>query len=369
LFGLYETLKNNNNRPPRIVVVEGYMDVISVRQAGCSYAVASLGTATTQEQITEMFRHTDKVVFCYDGDSAGRHAAWHALETVTPIMQEDKEIRFAFLPVEHDPDSLVRECGLKAFEEYLDKALSYPEFLILHKAESFNLKDPNELSVFVNETVKLATKIPVASMRNVVLKLLAAPSGFSESQLYDMLKDCMEKEITGGKENPLGEVSDNSGDEQQNLLKTPMRRLMAFIIQQPTVVATVYQDFDVDEFLSLCRRQDIRGLDFLEYILGLIEDNRSIMPSDIIELTRDTPNERIVRQLINAPLKTTIDKGVELTFVQKIDYFAELMSDVLTEPLKQRAQYLKMRISQGDRSALEEYTMMQTKILAREHNS
>ena len=374
LFGLYEVLKANNNRPPRIVVVEGYMDVISVRQAGCSYAVASLGTATTPEQIKEMFRYTDKVVCCYDGDSAGRHAAWHALETVTPILQDGKEIRFAFLPVEHDPDSLVREQGLGAFVKFLDEAMSYPEFLIVHKSQSYDLKDPNALSTFISDTIRFIRTIPLGSLQSVALKLLSKPSGISENQLYDMLKQTpAEKTREYGVQTVAEQDRENSKPESaRDFFKTPMRKLMAFIIQQPTVVSNVQREFALDEFVLLCRRLGVKGADELSGLLKIIASTPDITPAKFIEETRQTPYEKVVRVLISAPLNLTFESGGEIReipYMDRIEYFADILCEVITKPLKERANVLRIEMSQGKMDALSEYTQIQKEILSKDLKS
>ena len=360
LFGLYEALEANNNKPSRLVVVEGYMDVISLRQAGCSYAVASLGTATTPEQIESMFRYTSKIIFCYDGDNAGRHAAWHALEIITPLLREGKEISFAFLPPEHDPDSLVREKGLKAFEDYLDKAMSYPEFLILHSTQSFNLKDPNELYNFISESIRYIKRIPIPALQSVSLKLLSGPSGIAETQLYDMLKAQPEEKDTRKTDNSYSKsTSESSNTAEDNLLKTPMRRIMAFIIQQPIVVSTVFNDFALDTFVQLCKRLEVRGSSHLEGLLNLIVENPEITPANFIELTRGTEYEKTVRNLMDAPLNLIGADGNEISFKDRIDYFSTLVADVLIKPLKERAEALKYQIQQGNTGALEEHIAIQ----------
>ena len=370
LFGLYETLKANNNRPPKIVVCEGYMDVISVRQAGCSYAVASLGTATTPEQINEMFRYTDEVICCYDGDSAGRHAAWHALETVTPILQENKVIRFAFLPPEHDPDSFVREKGLSAFNEFLTKAMSYPEFLIVHKSQSYDLKDPNSLSNFISDTIKLIKAIPLVSLQSVALKLLSKPSGISENQLYDMLKDqrVETKPIYKSqfeKEFDQEVVTEHPGND---IFKTPMRKLMAFIVQQPIVVSRCFHEFKLKEFVSLVERLNIKGVAQLKWLLSLIEQKPDITPAIFKEIARDTEYEKIVLKLQDAPLNLVFNTGTsiqELSLVDRIDVFAQIIGEVLTKPYKDKATILKLSMMKGSKSAARDYETIQKEILQR----
>ena len=118
LYGLYEARQAIKDAG-RILVVEGYMDVVALAQFGVGHAVAALGTATTAEHIKILFRQTDSVYFCFDGDGAGRKAAWRAMENALPQLKDDKSLNFLFLPENHDPDSFVRAFGRKRFEEAL----------------------------------------------------------------------------------------------------------------------------------------------------------------------------------------------------------------------------------------------------------
>ena len=364
LFGLYETLKDNNNRPERIVVVEGYMDVISVRQYGCTYAVASLGTATTEDQIKMMFRYTDKIIFCYDGDEAGQKAAWHALNVATPILPEGKDLRFAFLPLEHDPDSLVRASGLKGFTDYLDKAMTYAEFLIVHNSKKYDLSDPGALSLFITDTLKLIDKIPLAPMKSVALKLLSGPSGISENQLYDMLKevksDSPKSNYKSDFEKHNAPVSEQKASAE--LLNTPMRRLMAFIVQQPIVVSNMYEEFALDRFLDMVRALNLKGCEYLEALLNIIKAQPSITAASFIEETRGTNLEKTVFLLQSSQLYTTFEQGDDLSYEHRIAYFSTLISEVLTGALEDKAKALKIRMQQGDMRALSEFTSLQSRL-------
>lgn len=120
LYGLYEA-RSAIKEAGCVLVVEGYMDVVALAQHNIAYAVAALGTATTSEHIRTLFRQTDAIYFCFDGDDAGRKAAWRALDNALPYLQDNKSIHFLFLPKEHDPDSFVRTYGAEKFEEMLKK--------------------------------------------------------------------------------------------------------------------------------------------------------------------------------------------------------------------------------------------------------
>jgi DNA primase len=129
LYGLYEA-KQARNDFKRLMIVEGYMDVVRLHQAGVTYAVATLGTATTQEHLNKIFRSTSEVVFCFDGDRAGRQAAWRALENALPLARDGRELKFMFLPEGHDPDTLVAAEGAEAFESRIKSSLPLSDYLI-----------------------------------------------------------------------------------------------------------------------------------------------------------------------------------------------------------------------------------------------
>jgi DNA primase len=129
LYGLYEARQARGDFK-RLVVVEGYMDVVRLHQAGITYAVATLGTATTQEHLNKIFRMTSEVVFCFDGDRAGRQAAWRALENALPLARDGRELKFMFLPEGHDPDTLVAQEGPEGFENRMKEALPLSEYLV-----------------------------------------------------------------------------------------------------------------------------------------------------------------------------------------------------------------------------------------------
>jgi DNA primase len=124
--------RRKQGRLDRILVTEGYTDVVALAQFGVNNAVATLGTATTTEQAELLFRAATEVVFCFDGDNAGRKAAWRALENSLPLLREGRQARFLFLPEGEDPDSLVRGAGVETFRELVEGAQPLSEFFFDH---------------------------------------------------------------------------------------------------------------------------------------------------------------------------------------------------------------------------------------------
>lgn len=186
LYGLYEA-RQANRELPRLLVVEGYMDVVALAQYGIRYAVASLGTAVTAEHLEQLFRATDEVVFCFDGDRAGRDAAWRGLEIALPSMRDGRSLRFMFMPEGEDPDTLVRQIGTEAFEQQLTRAQSLDEFLIEQFKQQGDFKRLDGQARLVEKSRPLLGKLPEGVYRHNLLGRLAPLANIAPDRLAQML--------------------------------------------------------------------------------------------------------------------------------------------------------------------------------------
>jgi DNA primase len=173
LYGLYEARQARADFK-RLMIVEGYMDVVRLHQAGITYAVATLGTATTQEHLNKIFRLTSEVVFCFDGDRAGRQAAWRALENSLALARDGRELRFMFLPEGHDPDTLIAEEGSEAFENRLTTALPLSEYLIQHLVTEVDLNHDEGRAKLKALAAPLFARMPEGIYREMLAERLAA---------------------------------------------------------------------------------------------------------------------------------------------------------------------------------------------------
>jgi DNA primase len=185
LYGLYETRRARTNLT-RLLIVEGYMDVVRLHQAGVDYAVATLGTATTAEHFRRLFRLVPAVVFAFDGDRAGRAAAWRALQQALPEAREGREIRFLFLPDGHDPDSLVGEEGREAFEARLSGALPLSEYLVRELSLHSDLTHADGRAAFAEAARPLFLKVPQGVYRELLLERLAEVIGLGPQRLAEL---------------------------------------------------------------------------------------------------------------------------------------------------------------------------------------
>lgn len=186
LYGLYEASQKGKNLD-RLLVVEGYMDVLALAQFGIDNAVATLGTATTVEHLEKIFRYTSEVVFCFDGDEAGRKAAQRAMETALPAMTDGRSAKFLFMPEGEDPDTLVREIGPEAFRRQLAEAKPLSAFLFEHAGRGLDLSLPDDLASFSQRAAPLMNQLPEGVFRQLLLDRLATKTGLAPDTLRQFL--------------------------------------------------------------------------------------------------------------------------------------------------------------------------------------
>ncbi|NWC66908.1 DNA primase [Pseudomonas sp. P7758] len=179
LYGLFEARKNNRNLD-EIIVVEGYMDVIALAQQGLRNAVATLGTATSEEHLKRLFRVVPNVLFCFDGDQAGRNAAWRALESTLSSLQDGRRARFLFLPEGEDPDTLVRSEGTDAFRARINQhAQPLADYFFQQLTEESDPRSLEGKAHMVTLAAPLIDKVPGANLRTLMRQRLLEITGLS----------------------------------------------------------------------------------------------------------------------------------------------------------------------------------------------
>jgi DNA primase len=185
LYGLFEARQAIRERG-HVLVVEGYMDVVALAQSGFANAVATLGTACTAEHVQKLFRHTDHVVFSFDGDAAGRRAAARALEATLPHASDLRTARFLFLPPEHDPDSYVRELGAAAFEKALAEAVPLSRQLIEQAASDCDLATAEGRARMLAQAKPLWLALPDGALKRQLLPDLALKARLEAADLAEL---------------------------------------------------------------------------------------------------------------------------------------------------------------------------------------
>ncbi|NND68367.1 MAG: DNA primase [Halioglobus sp.] len=185
LYGLYEA-RQANRQLDRIVVVEGYMDVIALAQHGITYATATLGTATSQAHLERVYRLCPEVVFCFDGDEAGRKAALRALEAALPCMEDGRQARFLFLPEGLDPDDAVRAQGRDYFEALLDQAVPLETFLFDTVGENLDLSSLEGRARMSKQALPYIRQLPEGVFRQLMFQALADRTGLELASLMQL---------------------------------------------------------------------------------------------------------------------------------------------------------------------------------------
>ncbi len=281
LYGLYEC-KQALRKIDRILVVEGYMDVVALAQHGINYAVASLGTATTTEQIQKTFRTTHEIIFCYDGDTAGKKAAWRALENTLSVIRDGMVAKFLFLPEKEDPDTMVRKEGKDAFEQRIKNSTTLSEFLFEHlKAES-DLSTKEGKAQLANKANKLIQKMHNSLFKDLLIEELSSLVGLSQQHLEAKISSNTDKNKP-----PPNKVKPLRG---QQILINKTRIAIALLIQNP-VLASQYKI--PDNFQQAFKK----GLPLLHTLQQTIESNTEISSAALLERFRGSEHENALHTM------------------------------------------------------------------------
>ncbi|MGB3288808.1 MAG: DNA primase [Burkholderiaceae bacterium] len=188
LYGLWEGRAGIRSEG-YVLVVEGYMDVVGLAQHGLSNAVATLGTATTPFHIQKLLRASSKIVFSFDGDKAGRKAAWRALNTCLPLVRDDVSMRFLFLPAEHDPDSYIKEYGAEAFKATVAEAVPLSRFMLDELASRHAMDEAEGRAACVHEAKPLLAMLPESTLRVQIEREFAKLVQLTPEELAQMMRD------------------------------------------------------------------------------------------------------------------------------------------------------------------------------------
>jgi DNA primase len=186
LYGIFQA-RPAIRTAAKVVVVEGYMDVVALAQHGVEFAVATLGTATTPTHAQKLFRVTDTVIFCFDGDDAGRRAAWRALENTLSVLADGKDARFLFLPDGEDPDDTIRQRGKSAFEALLDEAMPLSDFLLNELAARHPPRSAEGRAALVNAAKPLLAQLTAPVFSALIRQRLAELAGLPEREMTALL--------------------------------------------------------------------------------------------------------------------------------------------------------------------------------------
>lgn len=294
LFGLYEALESSY-KPDKILVVEGYMDVIALAGFGINNAVAALGTATSEDHIQLLFRYTNELIFCFDGDKAGLQAAWKALEATLPYLRDGRQTRFLTLPTGHDPDSLVRANGPEHFLQLVTEAQPFSEYFFATLTTSLDMRSMESRASLVKTATPLISKIPAGVFRSLLDKRLVEISGCDPLNLHPPQKKIQP---------PRNRASQGLG-----LKPSLMRLFLALLIYEPSLA----------RLIDATARQRIyaspKGGQLAQKILELLDENPELASGSLEEIFRGEPEEDFIKELLAWAASNVLTDRLEAEFV------------------------------------------------------
>ena len=306
LYGLHE-IRLARTSLQRLLFVEGYMDVVRLHQAGVAYAAATLGTATTPEHLRRAFRLVSEVVFAFDGDRAGRAAAWRAMQNALPEAREGRELRFLFLPDGEDPDSLVGREGRAAFEARLATALPLSEYLIVQLREQADVSHADGRARFVSLARPLLAKVPPGVYLELLRGRVAEEIGLGSGRLRELLEDesvpgyaAHARDARAGADAQRGgnaaraararrAASGSAG--RRNLLTQAIQLLLHF----PATAAALAPD--LCNALDAISDQEVAGVGTLRELLATMRAHGARSTAQLLEEWRERPEARRLGEL------------------------------------------------------------------------
>ena len=317
LYGLFQARRAMRDAG-RVLVVEGYMDVVALAQYGIEYAVAALGTATTPFHITKLMRQTDEIVFCFDGDNAGRTAAWRAAMNALPALTDGLKLRFLFLPKEHDPDSYVREFGREQFEAEMAKAIPLSQYLIQQLSADNPLATQEDRVKLLNDAEPILRQIVAPRSAMFMRKKIAELAQISEAEVQDLLK--------------LPQPSKAPMQARQKQSRAPLsikKRFMLAALMRPAQMQ--------EDDLKLILGEDAESR-LLHAVIEAAIAQPQAKPSALLRAVSQQHDERLVQEISRELLllDESLDIGLELAGMR-----TQLMGATQTHQSKQILNALK----------------------------
>ena len=269
LYGLY-LARQRSSRLDHIIVVEGYMDVVALAQFGFKNVVATSGTATTAIQVEILFRAADTVIYCFDGDKAGRKAAWRAMEATLPKLREGLQANFLFLPDGEDPDSMVRKHGEHVFSQQIEDASPLSEFFFNHFTDEIDISSLDGRARLVQQAQPFIETMPEGVFRDMMA-----------AKLESLAQHRLQRHQTSA---PMRTASTTDrGKPVQK--RTPMRTAMAHLVQNPSMVGKLENR---EEFTGP-GNEDVQGVEFFRELVDFCAKRPNITTAQLIELWHEHP--------------------------------------------------------------------------------
>ena len=331
LYGLYRA-RDAIRRENRVLVVEGYMDVVALAQFGIDYAVATLGTATTRDHLERLFRFAPEAVFCFDGDRAGREAAWRALENALPTLSEGRQVSFLFLPEGEDPDTLVRKEGKDAFSARLRQALSLPEYLFQTLSAQVDTGRLDGRARLAELARPLLSKLPQGVLRQLIFDRLAEITRLDAKNLATLLPGvAAPQRVRAGLRPP------------PQPLPSLVRLAIALLLHHPGLAREMVEP----EQLRVLERP---GIGLLVELLLLLKERELANAGAIIEHFRDSEHQPHLAKLL-AWQHPVLEQSTTQCAAEFSDLVQRLRRDAIHQQIERLNSKQRLTGSNGDEKA------------------
>ncbi|CAL4318383.1 DNA primase [Buchnera aphidicola (Protaphis terricola)] len=310
IYGLYQ-LKKKFFKPEYILVVEGYIDVIMLIQNKINYVVSSLGTSITKEHIKILFRHTDTIIYCYDGDDAGKTASWRALKITLPYISDKKTIKFIILPENEDPDTIIKKEGAKKFQLRIKNSIKMSEFFFKNILNGVDLSSNNDKFYLSIRALPLINLIPSEIIRIYLRQILGRIIGILDDNQFE--KFLYEKE------------QKNKNIQYKQNKRTLMQKLIGLLIQNPNLSNLVVSKKNLEN-------SKIKGISIFLNILKICKTHPNINTGQLLEFYRGS-------KIIN--ILKTLSIWDHMIIEEKIEnMFLDLLKNIHKKNLEIRQKYL-----------------------------
>jgi len=326
LCGLFEARKRER-KLDRLLVVEGYMDVVALAQYGINNVVATLGTATTREHLEQLYRAVPEVVFCFDGDRAGKAAAWRALENALPVLEDGRQARFLMLPGGEDPDSLVRKEGTDAFKQRTGDSIPLSEFLYAELCGQVDMSSMDGRTRLVNLAKPLLKQLPAGVFQRMMVDRLEELAKLPRNALAELHGQ------------PIQEVTHKapSRPARSNNAMSPLRRLVSLLLHEPRLAGLVENPAQLAEV-------HLQGAPLLVELIDFLKDRPHIHTGAVIEHWHGTDSGRHLAKLAAEPTHKLVG-DLEKEFLDGINH-------LLAKPVDQRREARFAELSRKQPSQL-----------------
>ena len=317
LYGLWQ-VKQAHNKIPRLIVVEGYMDVVSLFQHGITQAVATLGTATTPDHAELLFRNSADVVFCFDGDKAGRAAAWKAVESILPRMRDGRQAFFLFLPEGEDPDTIVKTEGADGFEQRADGAMTLSDYFFEELSKDVRLNTLEGKARLAEKVKPYLQKIPDGAFRDLMSERLQSVTGVLGAAATEAPKTV-----------PAGGISPK---------RSLVRAVITLLLQQPVLGREVEPPF---AFADL----ELPGIGLMVALLETLHARPDISTALLLEAFEQHADYAALQKLALSDMP-----GDEAIWLQE---FRDAVAQLNRQARQQRLVTLRQRMAQSGLSLQE----------------